>query len=130
MKNNGISLAAYPQKQSFIGGRGRERSCTSAIADTLEKRTYKDLYYIGLDLKTNSIPIEKLQKLQNLELLNPPFQAGNEIGSDSLVTQSNILTGEIKSQPSTQKPVVENHSVAAVDVVKRKRGRPRKVEKK
>ena len=38
------------------------------VARTL-KKNYKALHYIGLDLKLNSIPIEKLQKLKKLEIL-------------------------------------------------------------
>jgi hypothetical protein len=73
--------------------------------------------------------LRNFKLLQKLEMLNTAFQTGDEMGKDQPVTQNNVLTADVLSQSPSQKPIVEKPSVSEFGVVKKKRGRPRKVEK-
>lgn len=99
-----------------------------SVTDTLEKRTYKDLYYVGLDLKANSIPEEKLKRIENVEIQTLGFQNDAPEYQKHFIIENNHLVGLPLYHPIPDKQVVGSGPTEKKPSEKRKRGRPRKNE--
>ncbi len=100
------------------------------LASTLEKTHSKELYYVGLDLKENSISTDQLLRLYELGI--SPFgghqisiEGGsliNQVYEDVVINKDQVVHTErmVKDQPKKEKEMVGPP---------KKRGRPKKEEK-
>lgn len=98
------------------------------VSETLKKRTSKDLYYVGLDIKANAIDERKLKELE---------QKGVQLKDCSLQTmdhdllESKTLTS-IKDGEKSEIAILKELQMVKESVTpkigdSKKRGRPKKV---
>lgn len=97
------------------------------VAGYLNKRNYKDLYYIGLDLRENAIPIEKIEVLEKNGSENQQIKDLPKSSLKPVPTENNVKEGLVV-QTSLEKGGLNNREkdFHLTLGVKKKRGRSTK----
>lgn len=97
------------------------------VSESLDKKTSKDLYYIGLDLMVNCVPLYVLDFLDKTPtVLSEPSPTEDIVFMDESYVEESLSKDDavIVKPPERESGVLTQNNV--VETVKPKRGRPRK----
>ena len=99
------------------------------VLNYLDKRTYRDLYYIGVDLKEHGLSLERLQKIEKLGFHTIGFEHEIQYATDLKQSPNkNIIEGVTILKPSMKVENSKKPDPEKVSFGTKKRGRPRKHE--